>query len=176
MQHRLPERVDPHALVRGERTLAGAVPVAALERLRPLLAAHGGELEVELHFGRDDSGRALVTGHVAGAITLTCERCLGGLQRTLDLHLRLGLVDSEARVADVPAGSEPLVVAQGSRIAPVDLVEDEILLSLPMFPMHAEPCSALGEGRQAPGAQEQDRQRENPFAVLAQLKSHQEQE
>ena len=85
----------------------------------------------------------------------------------LDLDFRLGLVHSQEAAGQLPGRYEPLLVtAEPALIA--DIVSDEVLLALPIVALHHDraDCRALSKEYQSPdGAQ-----RENPFAVLAELK------
>ena len=68
----------------------------------------------------------------------------------------------------MPEDYEPLIV-ESAQIAPGDIAEDELILSLPIVAMHAlEDCPALQQTR--PEQQELDEaEKPNPFSVLAQL-------
>lgn len=173
MQPRLPDWIDPVALIRQGRILEGTLPVARFARLAERLHDTGGELELELHFGRFDTGIKGITGRVRGELHLVCQRCLGPLRFPVDQEVRLGLVESEALVERLPEGFEPLLVTQ-DRLALAELIEDELLLALADFPKHAEQeCHVQVPVADAedPGPDETKRD-ENPFAVLTDLKQH----
>ena len=103
---------------------------------------------------------------------LTCQRCLGPMRRTLQSISQLAFVDRED--APVPADHEA-IPGDPRRVDLAGLVEDELLLSLPLIPMHGagEICTArespvardTGTG---PPAQEMRR----PFAGLKDLLKH----
>ena len=54
-----------------------------------------------------------------------------------------------------------------------EIVEDELLLQLPMISRHEDGDAACLPATGNKGGQEQDAARENPFAVLATLKDRQ---
>lgn len=167
MSEGLPERLDLLAAAEAGRELHGRIALAVLERVTPLLASPAGELEVALHLGKDANGTYCLSGRISGDVVLQCQRCLEDMGLTLAIEFRLGLVRSQAGANRLARRYEPLIVTdEPASIA--DIVSDEILLALPFAPVHAdtEPCSGLLEDyRAAP-----DEQRENPFAVLAELK------
>jgi uncharacterized protein len=102
---------------------------------------------------------------VNGTISLCCQRCLGGLPYDVEMDSSLLLLD-EATVG-ASAGVDDLdAVAAGSAMDVWSLVEDEVLLALPIAPRHPEgECRAgIGAGRD---------QAASPFAVLAGLKQKQ---
>jgi len=167
MTEHLPERLDLLAAAEAGRDLHGRIALADLERVVPLLVTADGELEVEMHLGRDSDGTSFLSGRIRGSVVLQCQRCLEDLQQALDIDFRLGLVRSQEEIARLARRYDPLIVtAEPASI--VDIVSDEVLLALPFAPVHAEAeeCHGLLEDYQSTGG----RQRENPFAVLAGLK------
>ena len=96
-------------------------------------------------------------------------------QRTLERYLqsvkvlqRLGLITSEAQENALPEGMEPLLVGESAEIRPIDLVEDELILALPVVPMNPE--STLPDAVRVPD--EDNEVKPNPFSALAALKDH----
>ena len=167
MLSRLPERIEPMALAEAGREFSGSIDLAGMARLAPLLASDQGRLDVTLVLDRDEAGTRFMAGQVRGQLQLLCQRCLGTMDYALDSEFRLGLVRGEEEAQTLPSGYEPLLV--GADAMPLaEIVEDEVLLSLPIVVLHQEPhpCAA----RQYQEALPEDAQRENPFAVLAQFK------
>ena len=98
-----------------------------------------------------------------GRITVTCQRCLQGLELALDPRAGFELERSEAQ-ADAAGLDEDEVwdaVVGSDRFDLIALCEDELLLAVPYAPMHqfCEPVSAAEAGDKV-----------SPFAALAQLK------
>jgi uncharacterized protein len=167
MIEHLPERLDLLATAGAGRILRGPILLTSLERLLPSLVAQDGELQVVLELGRDPDGTHFLAGSIQGAVQLQCQRCLEAMQLPLDLKFRLGLVRSQEAAEQLPDRYEPLLVtAEPARTA--DIVSDEVLLALPIVPLHADraECLELTKEYQSPDAP----QRDNPFAVLAELK------
>ena len=162
----LPDRLDLYAMAEAGRVLRGRVKLASLVRVLPLLVSDDGELDVVLELGKDDDGTHTVCGTVSGRLLMQCQRCLESMEYPLGASFRLGLVFSQEAAGDLSDRYEPLLVTrEPTDIA--DVISDEVLLALPIVPMHGEQaqCQAL-VNEYAPAADE----RENPFAVLAQLK------
>ena len=171
MQRRLPERVDPVAMVRAGREFSGRVALARMPRLlERVRAEHAEEFDVELRFGTSEAGTDYVSGHIRGNLELTCERCLEAMFHEVDIGFQLALVESEALAERIPEEFEPLVYGE-EQVALKDLVEDEILLSLPMFARHeAEKCPGPPLGQAGEQEAEEPGKRQ-PFAVLKDLKT-----
>ena len=144
--------------------------MAGLERVLPALMSDAGELQVELQLGKELDGTRFLAGAIQGEVVLRCQRCMEDMTLPLDLRFRLGLLRDENAVGTLSDCYEPLVVtAEPAYIA--DIISDEVLLALPIVPLHkdSDECHAHVKAYKPP----QDEQRENPFAVLAELKHKQ---
>jgi uncharacterized protein len=70
---------------------------------------------------------------------LECQRCLGSLDFPVHLEVQLEFAPSEAEITAADDDVERVVASREMSVA--ELVEDEVLLALPMVPKH-EQCSA----------------------------------
>lgn len=142
----LPEFVDPFRLA-GQRTrMNGVIPVAAMTRVAALVRDDSGAVEVELRFRTSASGVPRAEGRALLTARLTCQRCLDPIDLELALELRFAFTDGDEAMgrAELAAGYEPL--EGDGRIGLTAVVEDEILLAVPDFPMHPPGvCTAAGE-------------------------------
>ncbi len=125
--------VDPLTMADRGRALSGAVPVSACRRLTHWLESDEGEFAVDLQFGRDENQRRVLTGRVRGPVKLTCQRCLGAFALDLDLPIGVVLVDSEAEAETLPEELDALVVGDGATMHTVDMIEDDLILALPLI-------------------------------------------
>jgi uncharacterized protein len=167
MVDHLPERLDLYATAEAGREYSGHVELASLERVLPLLVSDEGSLEVRLKLGKREDGTRYLEGSISGSVRQRCDRCLEPMIQPIELEFRLGLVHGQEEAAALGDDFEPLMLTgEPTRIA--NVVTDEVLLALPIVPVHAdltecrmpetEFSPADGEGKQ------------NPFAVLEQLK------
>lgn len=160
-------------LADGEADIDFAVPLAELPRLRSQLASVGGMVGGRVHFTRE-SGFAVADLRVSGEATLVCQRCLGTMTEAVESSVRVALIGAETQASGVPEHLEP-VLAPGGRITVGELVEEELLLALPIVPLHAQASdcaapvndSAAGDATQLSQTPEQTTQR--PFAQLDKL-------
>lgn len=162
----LPRLVDPRKLCTQGVRLQGFMPVAGMDRLQSAVIAAQDQASVTLVFGQDDAHRSILKGVFSLEVELQCQRCLGPVRQGLRGDFEFGLVWDEDRAAALPKHIDPWLVS-GDQADLYDLVEDEILLSLPIVAFHDE-NSCPGRGSYSTGDVEEPR--ENPFGILAQLK------
>ena len=132
----LPELADPYRLARQRARMRAAVPIAAMARVATVLHDDSGLAEVDLRFHASGSGVPRLDGSVRMLARLECQRCLEPLELELRPELKIAFTDGDEASgrAELAAGYEPLD-CEGA-IGLTTIVEDEILLALPDFPMH----------------------------------------
>lgn len=158
--------LDVGRMADGRADVDFAVPLADLPGLRALRASVAGEVRGTAHFEREQ-GTAVAELTVQGTATLECQRCMRPMRMPIASRARVALVDSEADAAQLPEDLEPMLAPDG-RISIAQLLTEELLLALPIVPLHAgrEECVAPGAGDTAetPAAKTH-----RPFAGLAEL-------
>ena len=154
--------IDSVEFARAGEELSGSVAVAELARLADSLFDTDGTLTFDLKGGCDARQRLRLKLKVGGSIDLQCQRCLGKLVYGVSTTTSLLVLTDEAAIDEgeiedldgVPAAKD---------IDVRSLVEDEVLLALPLAPRHAEgECNPAVKGAGNPVA--------SPFAALARLK------
>lgn len=158
----------PHALVidgfefaRSGARLSGSWQAKDFPRLRDALYASQGTLRYELQGLPQEQGRPALRLRVEGVLQLACQRCLGPLEYALRSQALLLLFGHEAEIAATAVEVEgPERIVAEKEMSVLDLVEDEVLLAIPVAPRH-EQCGT--RGADAPGAQQR------PFAGLRAL-------
>jgi uncharacterized protein len=154
-------------LADGGADLDFAVPLAELSGLRPLRADLGGSVQGRVHFRRE-AGIAVAELALEGAVTLQCQRCMKPMELPLRAEVRVGLIAREADVARVPADLEPML-APGGRVSLGEIITEELLLSLPLVPLHPESARCGTQRAATAGAQREGERTQKPFAQLAEL-------
>lgn len=161
--------LDVARLADGGADVDFAVPLAELPRLCSRIAGVSGEVRGRVHFGRD-AGFAVADLTLDGTAVVTCQRCLQPMDEPVSSAARIALVITEADVARVPEHLEPVRAAEG-RISVGELVEEELLLALPIVSTHAQPaaCAARADASLDRSGGEQPQQTQRPFEKLAEL-------
>ncbi len=170
MSPQLPDLSNPWRLVQYHKSYEGKARAESLPRLRDAVQAIVDEVAYRLQFGRDSEGRAMISGKVDARVTMECRRCMQPVELPVQSRLSLVLVASEAEAERLPDDLD-LVILEDGPMRPMDLIEDELLLSLPAYPCHpGDVC--LDSIRTAAGDEDRDgvTSEDNPFAVLAELK------
>jgi uncharacterized protein len=161
--------LDVDRLSEAEADIEFAVSLAELPRLRSQLAGIEGEVRGRVHFGRA-AGIAVAELTMSGAARLVCQRCLETMQVPVATSVRVGLIAAESDMSRVPEDLEPVLALEG-RISVGELVEEELLLTLPIVPLHADANSSVcAVAATAPlVTDEQEEETQRPFERLGEL-------
>jgi uncharacterized protein len=168
-----PRRLDVQAFAAARASLAGEWPQESFTRLADSLLARPGDTVPPpatwsaMGEQRSGTGREQTWLHLqAGcSVTLQCQRCLQPLALDLAVDRWLRFVEGEDEAARLDEESEDDVLALTRSLDLHALVEDELILALPIVPRHEVcpdplPTEAQDEPESAP----------NPFAALAALR------
>ena len=168
MLSHLPELADPWRLVVIRKRFSGQIAPKAFSRLAEAVEQIDDNVDYDLQFDRDKEGRAIVEGRVKARLIMACRRCFEPVDVEVHSSFTLGIVATDAEAERLPTNLDPVVVSdEPMRLR--DLLEDELLLSLPQFPVHEQDeCKAKPHSE--PVAEENGTEKDNPFAVLAALK------
>jgi len=116
------------------------------------------DIEVRLSFDRDNRGRPAVRGRCNWQMESDCVRCDQSLMLDLEADFSLIIVEQEETLSKLNQ-NEDGIVADGKWIHLVDIIEDPILLAIPMAPRHAN-CEqdAIGQSAEASNAENANKQ------------------
>ena len=158
--------VDPIQLADTGARLSGELPLKGMARLIESCRDDEGSVDIDLQFQRGEGdGLRTMAGSIVARVRLTCQRCMEPMHVELRSRPRVLLLAPGEHEELLEAG-DAIVVAQPVPLSA--LVEDELLLQMPMVPMHpADRCPVKLARR---GPQKQEQVRPNPFSVLEKLK------
>jgi uncharacterized protein len=131
-----PVEVDPWRFCRDGQSWETRSEVAAFPRLAHEFTQ--GTLFCRVVGRVDQRGSLSLQLTVSGDVQLTCQRCLGSMPYKVDVVRTLYLARNEAEMERLDALPDSDAIQAGEILSLVDLVEDEVLLSLPLATMHAE--------------------------------------
>ncbi|MEF8699802.1 MAG: YceD family protein [Candidatus Accumulibacter sp. UW26] len=153
--------IDTQAFGRERASLCGELPVATLSRLLDVLTDTAGCLGYRLEGRIGERGRSQLLVEVDGVLSLRCQRCLEAIEYPLALRSLLEFVDSDDDLTqeELEDDSRDFLPEQHDLELFV-LLEDEILLALPIVARHDD-CVLPGDRPELAKV--------SPFSVLAGL-------
>lgn len=165
----IPPHVDPRKLADRSATLEGELQLAGLPRLCDPLADNAGAVHAKIHFERDEHKAVVIRSELDAEVKMVCQRCLELVTLPIHSECNYAVVREGASTQLLPKDYDVLEVGED----PLDLlalVEDELLLALPIVPLHDPDVCQPPAGLEEPEPSEDEVSRSNPFSVLAQLK------
>lgn len=170
-----PHRLDVSHWARDGRSLQGQWPLAQCRRLSESLAASAdaavdwtADVVEALPTQRWAQAAMQLRAHVQ--VPLVCQRCLQPMQQLLEVDRRFLFVASEDEAARLDDDSDEDVLVLSRAFDLLELVEDELILALPIVPRHQGCAPPLLASVGTPAEDDAATADEHPFAALAALK------
>ncbi len=169
-------------MVTARRRFEGVLWLSSMSRLREMLFDGGqdaeGELRYAIEFDRDALQVPYVELRIDVALPLLCQRTLQRFEQPIHVLQRLALLQDgnqdsadggmEALEAALPQDYEMLLLPADGMIDPVVLIEDELILAIPVVPVSPD---SQAQARDWPVPKD-EAAKANPFAALERLKKH----
>lgn len=177
-----PRHLDVEAFAERAAELDGALALEALPRLLDQVRPEAlPDAALPVHWQARGERRAHRGGisqswlhlQVQAQLAMTCQRCLQSMPVPLTLVCSYRFVADEAAAAEGDIDAEEDLLPTTRSLDLASLLEDELLMALPIVPRHEGPCPqplvapGMDEGARFPEAEV----RENPFRALAALKT-----
>ena len=149
----------------------GEIALSELKRLGELLqlddaGVDGRNIALNFEFLRSEFDVPMLAGRLQTSLELECQRCLKPLEFPMDVDFRL-LIDASDEL--LSQSSEDTLYSDAGYIDIAEVVEDELILAIPLVAMHED--TACNENWRVSELQAETPVKENPFAVLQQLKT-----
>lgn len=170
-----PRRLDVEAFAKAGGHESGEWPVGDLDRLAGFVVAQAAgpapavRWSVRGEYRRPSGAEAEIWLHLkaGSAVQLECQRCLSPVETALEAERSLRFVAGERQAAALDAEIEDDVLALSKNLDLRELIEDELLLALPLVPRHEICPQPLRFGHVL---EPEPVARPNPFAALEALK------
>lgn len=171
----LPALVDYRKMANQAGELTGSIPITAFTRFSEMLAENVGDVQLNIRFDLDDTHRVMVRGVVEVTGRLVCQSCLQTFAAPMGGELDFTIVSSEAALEDIEDDRDT-VVFEDSKVSIVSLVEDDLILLVPMIPKHPEACPDSDYAIPAENrvVEEENSTTHRPFAGLAEAMKKQD--
>ena len=166
---KIPHKVDPVRAAAKKFDYDGYIPRDKLERLAGVVETVLSDAEVRLSFSVDLQGLTVIEGSAGAAVKCECQRCGNPCELGLSADFHYTADEKKARDLGLEDDYDFADPDEFGELDIYNLVEDELILSLPMVIMHPEGECEMPEGG-VYGKIVTENTESNPFAVLGKLK------
>jgi len=129
------EVIDGLQFARGALEQRGVVGMERLPRLAQLQCSTE-RLEYRLRGGRAGNGKPCLRLSVGGSVEVLCQRCLDPVQVPIAIDVELQLAESLSEISEADDEIDRVLASRNMSVG--GLVEDEVILALPMVPRHED--------------------------------------
>ncbi|OUS30747.1 hypothetical protein A9Q98_04380 [Thalassotalea sp. 42_200_T64] len=166
---KLPITIEPKKSAQRHLECDGYFALSGLERLLAVSEKAGEQVNVKVNFGIDAEKLVFISGKASTKINLTCQRCNEPFEQELKVSFIFSPVKDEESAEHLPSHYDAVVVDENGEVNLRELVEDELMLTLPLIPKHdLKDCSAKADTSW--GKLPDTLEKPNPFDVLKNLK------
>ena len=132
------QTIDGMRFAKAGEELSGVLRADALPRLADILSPDLQDVQYRLR-GGSKAGRPVLRLEIQASVVLTCQRCLEPYVQALNLERVYPLARDEAELERWERDDSLLEgLVADPKMGVAELIEDEILLSLPTVPRHPE--------------------------------------
>lgn len=167
---KLPKKLDPIKCAQKRSTYNGIYFASQMKRYSSSVASVEAEVVVNVEFAKDAQGLTYFNGNMQSEVELICQRCNKVFAYSVNTEFCFTPVQGNEDTSLLPDAYEPAEVNDHGEIDLFQLLEDELILSLPIVALHPQAECSVKEDDLQFGEVEPEPMRENPFAVLKELK------
>ena len=160
----LPSQLKLFNFAKKEISLSGLYQISDFPRISEITSNKKDNVKVDLSFYLKNNKTPCVDGIIDLDIVLACQRCLDDLSIALKVNFNLAFVRHDQQSEELDSHYEIYVIEE-EELVTNDLISDEILLSIPMVPIHDYDCTKEFDEQEIVEGKS-----ENPFAILKKLK------
>ena len=117
--------------------LEGTIEFAKFGRLKELLNSSEGSARARMSFRRSHDDVLLAELQCEAVLELICQRCLEPVAHEVLGRTDFAVANNEDSLVVLPRGMD-LIALNGDRFQPAILIEDELIVSLPLVPRHGD--------------------------------------
>ena len=165
----LPLKVDPFRFAENAISLHGVLLIKDMINLGSSLESPMGEVLVQMDFGIDEQGIYFLKGHLDTKLLLQCQRCMNAFDYAIITDFVLGVVHSDSEASQLPGRYDPVIV-QDNALFLRELVEQELIVNLPIVPMHNVQDCNIKLPFVVSSSKDADAATESPFKVIELLR------
>ena len=169
--------LDVRAFARSGGSLHGTAPLSDFARVAHDCVEGGAvstvawSAEGSVRAETGEAPQILLHLKVDALLRLTCQRCLDAVEVPAAVDQWFRFVPDEATADAQDDDSQEDLLVESAQFDLCELVEDELVLAMPLIPSHVECPSAPRLSAHDSGFDDAPQSKPNPFAVLGKLKS-----
>ncbi len=162
MYSTFPKIVNPWTVIQKNETIHGALDLSDFERVIRSQNRQIGKVEAEIKINSLERNKLALLGHLKYHLAFSCQRCLETIEQDYDFNFQLIIVKFESLLSTLTEDEDGVVCDESLDL--IQLLEDEILLRLPMIAKHDD-CAGLKQEDKT----EDSEGVQKPFASLKDL-------
>lgn len=167
---KLPLTIDAKRTAQKKLDYIGSYTPAQVERVAESVVSVDSTVDSELSFYIDNQHLTVIRGTSITDVTLECQRCNQSFPHHVHITYCFSPIIKDEQAEALPEEYEPVYVNDIGEINLLGMIEDEIILSLPAFPVHDSEHCEVSEADMVYGKLPPEAEKPNPFSVLASLK------
>ncbi|MEH6453257.1 MAG: 23S rRNA accumulation protein YceD [Psychromonas sp.] len=167
---KLPISVDPVRAAQKRLELDSRIPKELMSRLAESTISVHSDINTSFSFDIDKQKLRIFQGKASVAVELICQRCNAPMIYQCEAEFTYCPVHNEEQENNLPDAYEAIYYDENGEVNLHQVVEDELILTLPQIAKHAIEECQQSEFELTFGEIDEEEQRPNPFEALAQLK------
>ena len=167
---KLPLTLDPVRTAQKRLDYQGIYTPDQVERVAESVVSVDSDVECTMSFAVDNQRLAVLQGTADVQVTLMCQRCNQPFPQAVHVSYCFSPVSSDDQAEALPEAYEPVDVNDFGEIDLLAVIEDELILALPVVPVHDSEHCEVSDADMVFGKLPEEAEKPNPFAVLASLK------
>ena len=113
--------------------------LADLPRLTDVSAIVNDVVQANVTGGIQHDGKSFIELKILSGLTLTCQRCIGLFDFQINSRSRFIITPTEDELVEISQEAQDInMMLAENELDLIEFVEDELLLALPMVPLHEE--------------------------------------
>ena len=167
---KLPISVDPVRAAQKCLELDARIPKSLLSRLAESTISIQSDINTLFSFEIDQQKLRIFHGKASVAVELICQRCNEPMLYQCEAEFTYCPVHTQEQENKLPDAYEPIYYDENGEVNLHQVVEDELILTLPQIAKHAIEDCKVNNFELTFGEIDEEEQRPNPFDALAKLK------
>lgn len=167
---KLPIKIDPIRSAVKRLDFEGIFEAKQMLRLAESSLSLEDDIAVTLSCYTDVQGLVVLKGHAEVPLKLSCQRCNQEMDYLCSAEFLYTPLLKHTEEDELPSEYELLELDEEGEVDLCELIEDELILSLPIVAMHPEDECPMADVSMTWGEIDPAAERPNPFAVLTSLK------